>query len=298
MEIQDETVESILEQDFSHLQVELIIVLSGNSSPRNEIFKIFSEKNLPIRVFDDLGKGLGAARQIIVEKARGEFIVWIDSDVKMPSDFLRNQFEFMRKNSDVGVAIGVYDAKEFKGRLIATVFGLLMAILRVVYFGATITRTDALREVGGFDRRIQGASEDVDLVTRLVIRNWKVAFNNEAKFSRELRETLQDIFRRGIWYGRGGHFLNCKYKSRSNIPRRLPPFHFLWGVKLSVKTYRKIYNRKAFFLPVITLVQSIGWSVGYCKAHFAGYGHSISNHEIDMFQTKKARERMNKMLSY
>jgi len=297
-EIEYETVNSLIHQDFPFSRIELVLVLGKTEHVTNKMRELLSEANITVKMYCDSGAGLATARQIVVEKAQGEFIVWVDSDVSLSRDFLRKQLEFMRSNASMGVAIGFYDNKESRSKLAASVFDLQFGLFRGVYFGATITRASALKEVNGFDRRIKGASEDVDIVMRLVYHNWGIAFNENARFSRNLRESLQDVLRRGMWYGRGGHFLNHKYESLSNIPFRLPPIYFIWGLKLSKKAYRKNHTWKSFIIPLITSIQSIGWSIGFITAHFAGYGHSILKHEISKQETRNIGKRMSEILSY
>ena len=297
-EIEYETVESIMDQKYPHSRIELVLVLSKIEPGADKIRKLLSEVNITTEIFCDSGAGLATARQIVVEKAKGEFIVWVDSDVILSRDFLRKQLDFMMRHVSIGVCIGLYDDKEFEGGLVATVSGLHFGLFRGVYFGATITRTAALREVDGFDRRIRGASEDVDIIMRLVSNDWGVAFNDDAKFSRVFKERIQDVLRRGMWYGRGGHFLNSKYDSLSNIPQRLPPTYFLLGLKLSKQAYSKHHTWKSFLIPLITSIQSIGWSLGFIAAHFAGYGHEILKHEVGKRETRKMVRRVSMMFSH
>ena len=48
--------------------------------------------------------GLGVARQIVVDKACGKYIVWVDDDVTLPKDFVRKQVGYMEQNPHVGIA--------------------------------------------------------------------------------------------------------------------------------------------------------------------------------------------------
>jgi GT2 family glycosyltransferase len=55
--------------------------------------------------------------------------------------------------------------------------------IKEVTLGATIARVAALKQIGGFDRRIKGAGEDVDIKIRMLIHGWDYLINDEAIFS-------------------------------------------------------------------------------------------------------------------
>src|SRR5208282_6032604 len=85
-----ETIEGILEQDYSHDLLELIVV-DGNSSDAtlSIVRKLISKTNVRWRLYSDGGKGLGYARQTVVNHAHGRYVVFVDSDAIIRNDFLR-----------------------------------------------------------------------------------------------------------------------------------------------------------------------------------------------------------------
>ena len=57
-----------------------------------------SETNVSVEIFSDKGKGLGAARQIIVDNAQGDYVIFADGDTELSDDFVKEQINYMEKN--------------------------------------------------------------------------------------------------------------------------------------------------------------------------------------------------------
>lgn len=266
--------DSIIDQNFPHDEMEIIIV-DGNSQDKTlEIANdIIVTTKIKSRIFSDKGEGLGAARQIAVEKARGEFIVWVDGDAILARDFIRKQLDFMEKNPNVGMARGKSERIKSTNNLFGDVQNLFFSMINVEYMGATICRTRVMREVGGFDKLIEGAAEDTDLKIRMIQKGWKNALNNEANFTHFPRKTFRSFIAEYSWFGYGGHFISHKHRGFVNIASRLPPIFFGWGLKLSREAYRRFYTKKSFLIPSLCFLAILGWWFGFTKGHIDGYGH-------------------------
>lgn len=287
------TIDSVVNQDFPSKDVEIIVV-DGDSRDKTLaiINDVISGTKMNLRVFSDRGEGLGVARQIVVDNARGDYIVWVDSDVILAEGFLRGQLEFMEKNPSVGMARGESEFIESGKGLSADLQGLFFNVARAgaVYMGATICRTEALREVNGFDTRIRGAAEDVDLKIRMLSKGWKTTVNNEVKFRHISRETLRDVFTEYTWYGYGDHFVNHKHRGFVDVVNRIPPTYFGWGLKVARKAYQQFHVKKSFLMPLLCWFMSVGWCLGFAKSHFEGYGHSTGKRETKLPHNSTSKE--------
>jgi glycosyltransferase involved in cell wall biosynthesis len=290
----ENAIESIISQDFSHENMEIIVVDGGSKDKTIDIIKnSLSRTKIKLILLFDKGEGLGVARQMVVDNASREYIVWVDSDVVLSKSFLKKQLEFMEKHTEVGMARGKAEYRQSDFGLVANVQGLLFSLLEGVYLGATICRTKALREINGFDKRIKGASEDVDVKTRLLLKGWKTTMNPAATFYHVAKDTMRSIYRQNLWYGMGDHFLSHKYEGFINIFYRLPPVFFGWGLKLSRKSYWQHRKKKSFLIPLLCALISICWWIGFIKGHIRGYGHAINKHEIKKETLLKLKQRVN-----
>ncbi|RLI39497.1 hypothetical protein DRO69_14200, partial [Candidatus Bathyarchaeota archaeon] len=112
-----EAIESILNQDFPPELVELIIVDGCSSDKTLSIVKdCLRGAKFRTKIFTEKG-GLGWQRQIVVENAEGDYILWVDADMILPKDHIKRQVDFMEKNPKVGIAKGIESLKNVKGVL-------------------------------------------------------------------------------------------------------------------------------------------------------------------------------------
>ena len=87
---------------------------------------------------------------------------------------------------------------------------------------ATICRVEAIREVGGFDTNMKGASEDMDLIYRVQKKGWVFSPNEKALFYHNCRPSLRGIWKQHEWYGFGSHYLRHKHRLLHPLWRSLP----------------------------------------------------------------------------
>ena len=71
-------IESIITQTYTNL--EILINNDGSTDGSYEICKSYAEKDNRIRLFSQENKGLSAARNAMVEKVTGDYILFVDSD--------------------------------------------------------------------------------------------------------------------------------------------------------------------------------------------------------------------------
>lgn len=112
-------VESILQQTFTDF--ELILVDDGSPDESGKIIDELAEKDSRIRVFHQQNAGPGAARNLGLENAKGDFINFVDADDCLEQAFLESYqkvnaayecvFQGYTKLSDAGKCERVYCAK-------------------------------------------------------------------------------------------------------------------------------------------------------------------------------------------
>jgi cellulose synthase/poly-beta-1,6-N-acetylglucosamine synthase-like glycosyltransferase len=277
-------ISSIVTQDFPHEFTELIIVEGFSKDQTFSILKNdLSEANIQCKILRD-NKGLGAARQIVVDSARGEYIVWVDGDMKLPRDYVRKQVEFMDKNRSVAIAGGKYGLNLGQGA-VADLENVVYAVDSAYgekgasKFGrlpgteGSIFRVKAIRQVGGFDINIRGAAEDTDLAYRLMAEGWKVSVTNEV-FVESTRPSLFSLWHQYFWYGYGGHFIFKKDPDMLTLWKMTPPAGFIAGLLRCSGAYRLTGRKMVFLLPAHYTFKRIAWLFGFLNAHFKQYGTS------------------------
>jgi glycosyltransferase involved in cell wall biosynthesis len=278
-----EAIESVINQDFWHELMEIILVDDGSTDRTLSIIReAVSDIDIKTKIFHHEWKGLGYSRNVVVNNADGKYIVWVDYDNLLFEDHVRKQVRFMEQNPKIGIATGI-----FRSRPETNIISTLESIeWEVAYFqmenkmvnstvghfcgggGGSIYRVEAIRQAGAYDANITGAGEDYDAERRMTKKGWLLYTGTEAEFYHRCKKTWKALWRETFWYGYGGHYLSHR-KIKPVAPNfaltRLKFFLFI-GYKL---TRRKV----AFLFPVQQAFKKMAWLFGFGGAHLDGYGH-------------------------
>jgi glycosyltransferase involved in cell wall biosynthesis len=285
-----DAVDSVLLQDYPHDRMELIIV-DGSSVDKTLLIveKALADTNIGSRFFSEC-KGLGFARQIAVNFSLGEYIIWVDGDIVLSKDYVTRQVDFMERNPEVGIAGGRFGELR-NGTLPAALENLVYVVTSSVQIGkiksrlltrngeehrfigteGSIYRVEAVRRVKGFDIKIKGAAEDVDLAYRIKLAGWKLR-RTDATFYESCRESWKDLWNQYVWYGYGGYYLTQKDRKAIPLAEMLPPIGFLAGLLYSISAYELTGRKVSFLLPLHYLFKRIAWCFGFIKGRMEHYG--------------------------
>jgi glycosyltransferase involved in cell wall biosynthesis len=161
--------ESLYAQDYEPFEV--VLIDDGSTDASAEIVRSFPQT----RYIYQENQGQAAARNAGLSLAQGEFLTYLDADDLIPPYKLRRQTEYLMANPDVGCVLGRQeimlepgiDPPEWLTR--DPIFGDLGGLP----FLSVMTRTQLLRDVGGFDPSLRFA-EDRDLFVRLRERGVRI----------------------------------------------------------------------------------------------------------------------------
>jgi glycosyltransferase involved in cell wall biosynthesis len=271
-----EAIDSVIHQDFQHELMEAIIV-DGCSHDRtvSMIKERLMKTDMPCKFFSE-DVGLGYARQIVVDHASGTYIVWVDGDIILTDDYIRRQVDFMERHPNAGAVVGTYGLCS-EDSLVATLENISYVAnslnlnegptTKLLGTEAACQRVTAIREAGGFDIQMVGASEDIDLSWRLRSKGW-LLFENEHVFYERQRRTWKELWRQHFWYGYGLHYILHKKSRGSLIQDRSAD-----RVIISSAAYRATQKKAAFLLPINFVFKKAALIMGYISAHFHKYGH-------------------------
>jgi len=278
--------ESILNQTYPKHLMEIIVV-DGKSRDRtmNILTELISKSNIVASYFSDEGQGIATARQIVLDKTKSEYIVFVDGDVLISTDFVSSQVSFMQNNSGIAMATGIFYYQKGIQKALPAVLQSLSKYVGAIEWGrskkhrgfppndASVYLVKASREVGGFDKTIKGASEDEDIIIKFNRKGWSIALNERAKFYALSRETWQALWLEYAWFGYGYHFLSHKYPGRHFFVRHLPLIYLYVGLKSSLFCYKLTLEKKSFLLPLLLFFCASSQYFGFLKAHQEEYGH-------------------------
>jgi len=251
-----------------------IIIVDGNSKDKTlEIIKNeLKNSDVESRIFTE-NKGLGYARELVVKNAKGKYIVWVDSDMILPKDFVKKQVEFMENNLNVGIAKGKYAFIE-ENSLVAN---LENAAFLVAFHGKNgedpfplgtsgcIYRIKAIRQAGGFDENICGVGEDMDAEYRVRAMGWRLRLS-PAIFYEKRRRTWRSLWNEYFWHGKGAANLYRKNKGTLLYSPKVFPLALIINIFLkTLKAYKMLVRKEVLLLPFHYAFKRLAWSIGFIK---------------------------------
>jgi glycosyltransferase involved in cell wall biosynthesis len=272
----EETLSSLMNQNFPFGFIEVVVV-DGCSRDRtiDIIKKYLSKKNIRYRIFCE-NQGLGAARQIVVDNARGEYIVWIDGDLTFSRDYIRLLVQLMNRNSNVGIAKGRISLTP-GANFIATLEIYSRAAGKMIDFNSKIGtdsmgtagciyRTKAIRQVGGFDVDIKGYGEDWDAEYRIREAGWSLQTADVEYRDYERRGlTWKNVWHKYSVRGQNSRDYFLKNRRSMELYKWTPMAALISGFLHSLTLYKLTRRKIVFLLPIQHAFKMTAWFLGYLK---------------------------------
>lgn len=269
-----EAIESIVNQDFPHELMEIIFVDDGSQDNTLSIIQeCLSTIDIAAKVFSTSWHGLGAARNLVLENAKGEYIVWVDGDMILPKDHVKKQVEFMEKHPEVGIGKAKYEML-VKENTVAALENIPFIIQdskdertinsKLPGTGGSIYRVEAIRQVGGFDSEMKGVGEDQDVAYRIRAAGW-VLRRSSAFFYEKRVQSWKDLWDKYLWYGYGDYHLYRKNRNIFSLYKMVPIAGFVAGVLHTFDAYRLTRRKCVFLLSFHFAFKMTAWCLGFAK---------------------------------
>lgn len=84
--------------------IEIILINDGSTDSSLDIIKRYAKKYSNIVYFDRKNEGIGVSRNFGIEKSKGKYIAFVDSDDYVSINFAKNMYDFCEENNlDVAV---------------------------------------------------------------------------------------------------------------------------------------------------------------------------------------------------
>lgn len=283
-----QVINSIINQDFPHELIEVIFVDDGSEdNTLSIILQSIPRMNMVVKVFSQRWKGISSARNLVVENASGDYIIWVDGDMILTKDFVKNQVEFMEKNPKVGIAKGKYG--------VITNLNTVAALENAHFVvdnnkyepgtGGSIYRTNAIREIGGFDNNLKLAGEDQDVAYRIQSTGWLLS-RSDAVFYEIPRKTWKNLWKKYFLWGYGLHDALHKNSRILSLCRMTPIAGFFAGLIRCFSAYKVTHDKRVFLLPIHFTFKMSAWCYGYIRRQLY-IGLRKHKHKIEFLSTKK-----------
>lgn len=102
-----EAIESVISQQYKNW--ELLLIENGSEDGSGEICADYAEKYEKIRVLHGEKSGPGDARNQGMQKARGEYLMFMDADDFLPNQSVMNRLLKLAEDTEADIAIGNYE---------------------------------------------------------------------------------------------------------------------------------------------------------------------------------------------
>ena len=177
-----ETLQSVLSQTYSNLEV--LVVDDGSQDFTSSIVTSFAQRDSRVILIKQINQGVAAARNLAIEKSRGEYIAPIDADDLWHPQKLEKQVQqFLSLESSVGLIYtwsayinqqGLLTGVMLSSNKVGDVYIDLLAGNFIGNSSSPLIRRICFKEVGGYnfqmkENNAQGC-EDWDLYLRIAER--------------------------------------------------------------------------------------------------------------------------------
>ncbi len=202
-------IEALMQQSYPKALYEVIVVSDGCTDNSEEIIKgiMSSSPGTPLRLVRQKNQGAGAARNFGVQYAKGEILLFIDSDCKAAGNWIE---EMLRPLLQCGVS-GVQGAYRTEQTDLTPLFSQIefeeryekLSSTKYVDFIGSFSaayRRDIFERHGGFDTMLT-MNEDVDFAFRVSSTGEKLFFNPDAVVYHQHPNTLGKYLKIKFWRG-------------------------------------------------------------------------------------------------
>ena len=217
-------------RDVQYPDYEVVVVDDGSRDNSAAIAREF-----PVRLISTPNQGLSAARNVGMEAATGEIIVYLDDDAYPDPHWLAYLGDMFRttKHAAVGgpniAPAGDGDVAECVVNAPGGPVHVLLTDTEAEHIPGCnfAVRRKSLQEIGGFDPQFRSAGDDVDVCWRLLQRGWTIGFHPAAVVWHHRRNSVRAYWKQQQGYGKAEALLERKWPEKYNAVG-----HIKWAGRL------------------------------------------------------------------
>lgn len=264
---------ALAEMDYPRGGFEVIVVDDGSAQPPPGS-AVEEWNSLDLR-WIHLGenRGAAAARNQGAERARGQYLAFLDDDCLAAKDWLSHLSHALEGAADSAVG-----GKVVNGRPRNVYAGVNQAILDEVYryyntdagdarFFATMNLAvpaESFRELGGFRPSFR-ASEDREFCARWLDHGLRLVYAPQALVVHDASPGCREFWNRHYRFGQGAYHFRKMHATTDSGRIALEPVGFYWSLVISPLS--AIRGWRAILAPGLGCLSQIASAVGFWAAH-------------------------------
>ncbi|MBB6610338.1 glycosyltransferase family 2 protein [Pontibacter sp. Tf4] len=186
-----DALQSVLNQKFN--EWECIVINDGSNDRTEEVYQMVCGEDTRFKYFKIPNGGVSAARNFAINNATGQFILPLDADDLISSDYLYDAYSVISNNPDIKV---VYSRANYFGdkdeEMYLEDFHYEKLLNRNIIFVSGLFRKDDFLKVGGYNEKMIFGFEDWDFWIALLANGGKVYKLDKVHFFYRYKETSRN----------------------------------------------------------------------------------------------------------
>jgi glycosyltransferase AglI len=283
-----ETLDSLLNQEPDSPPYEIIVCDNLSSDDTIDTAKEFVRKNpgMVKLVFENEIRSSYAARNRGISSADGDVLIFIDADVTVSSDFLKNIYNVMidKKIDIAGYNVDIVVKKKSIVSLYDKINDFkIRESIQDKHFISTnclVIRKGVFLEAGFFDARLISAG-DREFGRRVSDMGYKLHYIGNISVMHPAKENLKGLCKRYFRLGRGIFDLNHYYPGTGPVKEKELSLKYIFSLKPVAFVRKMLGKRNIINFPFIYAVffLFIKWILRIAK--LSGYYYA-KNHNIEV----------------
>lgn len=240
--------ESVTNQTYKN--IEIIIVNDGSTDSSKNICEKFQKSDRRIRLINKSNEGLSLARKAGFVEAKGEYVLFIDSDDFINKEYIENMFLNKEDNADIIISKIVYSYNSYEDEIKTTLCDkknytskdilIKMLLNKEVkdFAWGKLFKKDLIKEEYFTNSRV---FEDIEFTHRVVLNAKTIAYSNNSIYYYVQRENslLSSTFNESKLY-----LIEVTEFMINNIVKRYPELK-------TEAEYRYIVSSLMIIIPII-----------------------------------------------
>jgi glycosyltransferase involved in cell wall biosynthesis len=213
-----ECLDSLLGQNYPVAEYEVIVVNDGSTDGTEAFLEDYSKRNSILRFFSQTNSGPAVARNLGIEKSRGDIICFTDDDCIADKYWIYNLVTLFtgERIGGVGGKLIQYTSKTLTEKY-GNRFDQKKRSKEYLLAGNAAYMRDVLELVGGFDGNLR-SFEDLDLGIRVKAKGYELLYTDNAIVTHRDYDTLMWLIKRQ--YGLGKTFVRMSQKYSHNFSKK------------------------------------------------------------------------------